>query len=94
MKIFLLHTFKLPFQNMSDTSRYRLVVMDRDGSNKVTIFPSEGSIGIEPQIIAWSPWIPDKMDRWIVLINQGNLWLINIDVQVQQISGDGSIHPD
>ncbi len=89
---FLVAYLQAAFPEKSDTSRYRLVVMDRDGSNKTTIFPSEGSTGIEPQKIAWSPWITDKIDRWIGLINQGNLWLINVDLnQVQQISGDGSI---
>ena len=90
---FLVAYLQAAFPEQSDTSRYRLIVMDRDGSNKITIFPSEGSTGIEPQKIVWSPWIADKMDRWIGLINQGNLWLINVDLnQIQQISGDGSIN--
>lgn len=89
---FLVAFLQAAFPEKSDTSRYRLVVMDRDGSNKITVFPSEGSTGIEPQKIAWSPWNTDKMERWIGLINQGNLWLINVDLdQEQQISGDGSI---
>jgi len=35
------------FPNQSNTSRYRLLVMDRDGSNRHAIFPEESSPGIE-----------------------------------------------
>ena len=33
----------------SETSRYRIAVMDRDGSNRRTLFPEDESPGLEPQ---------------------------------------------
>ena len=38
------------FPAQSETSRYRLVVMDRDGSNRRTLFPPANSTGLEPQL--------------------------------------------
>lgn len=43
------------FNDQSDTSRYRLVVMDRDGSNSATLFPPPDKNGLEPQTPAWAP---------------------------------------
>ena len=78
--------------DQSETSRYRLVLMDQDGSNRVNLFPSEGSPGIEPQQIVWSPIVPDLKTSWIGLIYQNNLWLVNpVTKQSQQITGDGTI---
>src|SRR6185369_15857633 len=41
------------FPEQSETSRYRVVVMDRDGSNRRTIFPANDAPGLEPQTLAW-----------------------------------------
>ena len=80
------------FPDRSDTSRYRLVVANQDGSNHKTVFPPEGSTGLEPQQVIWSPLPPDKSPMWIALQYQGNLWLIDPDSgQSQQITGDGLI---
>jgi hypothetical protein len=79
------------FPEQSESSRYRVIVMDRDGSNRVVVFPPEGSPGVEPQQIAW---MPDRGDPTIQLglIYQGNLWLVYPDtLDSQQITGDGSI---
>jgi hypothetical protein len=75
----------------SDSSRYRLFVMDRDGSNQVGLFPSEGATGLEPQRVTWSPLPIDETDHnAIALIYQGNIWLVDsINGQAQQITGDG-----
>ena len=35
------------FPEQSETSRYRVVVMDRDGSNRRTIFPANDAPGLE-----------------------------------------------
>jgi hypothetical protein len=82
------------FPSQSDTSRYRLMVMDRDGSNQRELFPGqERSGGLEPQINwgAWSPApMPDSGDDAIALIYQGNLWVVDsVSGQAQQITGDG-----
>ena len=79
------------FADQSDTSNYRLMVMDQDGSNRVSLFPAPGLPGIEPQLVVWSP---EKLDNayWLAVIYQNNLYLVNAsDGQAQQITGDGLI---
>jgi resuscitation-promoting factor RpfB len=81
------------FPDRSDTSRYRLVIMRQDGSNRKTVFPAEGAPGLQPQKLVWSPSPQGVNDLWVALIYQGNLWLLNPQtVQAQQITGDGSIN--
>jgi hypothetical protein len=80
------------FPEQSETSRYRLMLMDRDGSNRTTIFPPEGSSGMDPQQVVWGPMENDSQEASIALMYQGNLWLYNVsNGQAQQITGDGSI---
>lgn len=72
--------------NTSPQSRYRLAVMDRDGSNLRIIFPPDDQLGFEAG--AALSWSPDG--RLIAAIYQGNLWLIEPDSGVsQQLTGDG-----
>jgi resuscitation-promoting factor RpfB len=79
------------FPEQSETSRYRLMEMDRDGSNRKAIFPPEGSPGIDPQQVLWGPNF-EKTNNWLAFIYQGNLWLVNPNTgKAQQITGDGSI---
>jgi hypothetical protein len=81
------------FPDRSDTSRYRLVLMEQDGSNRSSVFPPEGSPGLEPQKVSWSPLPSNGAALWVALIYQGNLFLINSQTaQTQQITGDGSIN--
>lgn len=79
------------FPSQSDSSRYRLMIMDRDGSNQKLLFPGQGEPGLEPQQVVWSPQVVSGEDYWIVaVIYQGNLWLINAQTgEAQQITGDG-----
>lgn len=80
------------FPEQSETSRYRLMLMDRDGSNRQSIFPPEGAPGLEPQSIVWSKSFQEGTVPWLALIYQGNLWLIDPTTnQAKQITGDGSI---
>lgn len=66
------------------TGRYRLAVMDRDGSNSQTLFPAAGEPGLGPQQLAWSP-----DGKRLALIWQGNLWVIDSTTGVgQQLTGD------
>lgn len=67
-------------------SRYRLVVMDRDGSNRRVIFPPEDQIGLDkPEPFAWSP-----DGRQIVLIHQGYIFIIDATTgSAHQITADG-----
>lgn len=78
------------FPDQSETSRYRLVVMDRDGSNRTTIFPEEGATGLNPQHYAWSPVADNTTSSFIALTYQGNLWIVSrSDQKRYQITGDG-----
>ncbi len=80
------------FPNQSDTSRYKLMIMDRDGSNKRTLFPREGLIGMEPQTIEWAPNVNSDQVLHLGLVYQGNIWMINsANGETFQITGDGLI---
>jgi resuscitation-promoting factor RpfB len=80
------------FPDKSESSRYRLMLMDQDGSNRRLVFPPEGSTGLEPQKVTWGPAPVEGSSLWLSAIYQGNLWLINPqDGHAQQITGDGSI---
>jgi resuscitation-promoting factor RpfB len=80
------------FPDQSETSRYRLVLMNRDGSNRQIVFPPAGSEGLDPQKIAWGPNPSGDTSVSLALIYQGNLWLVDtVTNQAQQITGDGSI---
>jgi hypothetical protein len=81
------------FPTQSETSRYRLTVMDRDGSNRQELFPAEESPGLEPQQ-HWGTWSPTTMPESgnfaIALLYQGNLWLVDaFSGEAWQITGDG-----
>ncbi len=80
------------FPTQSDSSRYRLNVIDRDGSNRQTLFPPEGSPGIDPQS-QWGVWSPmtleDSGNYAMAIIYQNNLWLVDmISGSARQITGD------
>jgi hypothetical protein len=78
------------FPDQSDSSRYRLMIMDRDGSNRQDLFPKEGLPGLDPQTVSWSPAASGDEDLQIAVLYQGNIWIINSKTgQEQQITGDG-----
>jgi len=79
------------FPDQSETSQYRLFIMDRDGSNQKSIFPLEGAVGLDPQHVAWSPDnVGSNSNYAIALIYNGNIWIIDAGSGVaQQITGDG-----
>jgi resuscitation-promoting factor RpfB len=80
------------FPEQSETSRYHLMVMDRDGSNQKKVFPEEGLLGMEPQTVVWAPMATTEDAPWLAFHYQGNLWLYDVDnEQSRQITGDGSI---
>ena len=74
----------------SVVSRYRLAVMDRDGSNSRIMFPSQDQQGIAPKDLDYRGfvWSPDA--RQIALVYQGNLYLIDVVTGLeQQLTRDG-----
>ncbi len=79
------------FPEQSETSRYRLVIMDRDGSNRRILFPEEGQPGIEvPQAPIWAPSPRPDGSFFLAIIYQGNLLLIDTTSDhVQSVTGDG-----
>jgi hypothetical protein len=79
------------FPNQSETSRYDLARMDRDGSNKFILFPPEGSEGLQPQKMVWSPDVFEANGNYAIgLIYQQNLWLVDsMTGEAWQITGDG-----
>jgi resuscitation-promoting factor RpfB len=81
------------FPDQSGTSRYKLVMMDSDGSNRSVLFPPEGSAGLAPQSPVWAPaQLEDKQGDYLAFIYQGNLWLVNVETgKSQQITGDGLV---
>jgi len=81
------------FPEQSETSRYRLVVMDRDGSNHRTIFPAKDAPGIQPQTPVWASGpIEGQTGDFIAVIYQGNLWLVDSgNGQAFQVTGDGLV---
>ncbi|MCP4141465.1 MAG: hypothetical protein GY755_14475 [Chloroflexi bacterium] len=82
------------FPSQSESSRYRVIVMDRDGSNRRAIFPPENAQGIRPQTPVWAPEaISGQEGDFLALVYQGNLWLVDSGSgQAHQITGDGLIN--
>jgi resuscitation-promoting factor RpfB len=83
------------FPLQSETSRYHLMLMDRDGSNKRVIFPVEGAPGLSP-LKDWGVWSPAPLDdsrsHSLAVIYQENLWFIDtVTGSARQITGDGLI---
>jgi dipeptidyl aminopeptidase/acylaminoacyl peptidase len=79
------------FPDQSETSRYRLVAMDRDGSNRRVLFPSADAPGLDPQTPVWAPAaITGQVGDFVAVVYQGNLWLIDSGSgQSYQVTGDG-----
>jgi len=80
------------FPTQSETSRYRVVVMDRDGSNQRVIFPSDDLPGINPRS-GWGTWSPDVLEGSdgysLAVIYQDNLWMVDVESgEARQITGD------
>lgn len=82
------------FPEQSATSRYRLTVMDRDGSNRRALFPPNDASGLEPQTPVWSPEpVEGQRGDFLAVVYQGNLWLIDSGSgQAYQATGDGLIN--
>lgn len=77
----------------SDTSGYRLVIMDRDGSNARPLFPPDSASGLAPQTARWSPSTEDGLSSpYIAIHYQGDLWLVDVQTgQGQPLTADGLI---
>ncbi len=66
-------------------SLYDLYIMDRDGSNRVKLFPLKEEKGLSIPQVAWSP----DGDR-LIIVYEDNLYLLDPESgQWQQLTGDG-----
>lgn len=74
----------------SETSGYQLVIMDRDGSNHRTLFPDDGSPGLDAQTPLWGPAaLTGTAGNYIAVMYQGNLYLIDTATgTAHQVTGD------
>ena len=71
-----------PLQSVN--SGYTLSVMEQDGSNVKSIFPTSGETALKPQNITWSP-----NGEQMALIHRGNLWVVdNASLVSQQLTSD------
>lgn len=78
------------FPQESETSPYRLIVMDIDGSDEKEIFPREGAEGMSPQVVQWQPVGNDSTQHLIAVVYLGNIWLVDATAgTLQQVTGDG-----
>jgi hypothetical protein len=72
----------------SEASSYRLMVMDRDGSNVRAVFPGTGEPGIAPNELSPPSWSPDG--GRLALIYRGDVWIVDAASGLgQQLTGDG-----
>ena len=83
------------FPEQSATSNYRVVLMDRDGSNQRIIFPAEDKPGITPSR-GWGAWSPvpsvASESYPLAVIYEGNIWILNPDTNAAwQVTGDGGV---
>jgi resuscitation-promoting factor RpfB len=74
----------------SVSSRYQLIVMDRDGSNRRLIYPADDQPGLSPGDLDYKGFVWSPDGRQIALIYQGNLFLVDVVTGLaQQITQDG-----
>jgi hypothetical protein len=83
------------FPRQSETSNYRVMLMDRDGSNKEALFPALEDPGLEPKR-GWGVWAPEKMQGenhyLLAVLYQGNIWVVNTESgQFWPATGDGRV---
>lgn len=72
----------------SELSAYRLMVMDRDGSNLRPIFPDEGDPGIGQDELSPPAWSPSGVR--LALEYRGDLWVVDVaSGSGQPLTGDG-----
>lgn len=72
----------------SQDSSYRLVTMDRDGSNRATLFPAQGDPGLKGDDLQRPPaWSPDGTR--LAVVYRGDLYLVDASSgQAQRLTGD------
>jgi len=76
----------------SETSRYRVGVMNRDGTNRRLVFPADENTGMAPDQFwgAWAPaTLPESGGNALGILYQGNLWILDLTLSnAVQVTGD------
>ncbi len=71
----------------SQTSTYDLYLMDRDGSDRRLLFPQDSSEpGLDYPAAIWDP-----TGGRMLVVYQGDLWLVTVDGQSRRVTEDGAI---
>jgi len=83
------------FPRQSDSSKYRVRVMDRDGSNQRTVFPAQEAPGLEPNR-HWGVWAPGSVEKGsqhlLAVLYEGNIHVVNPDTgESWPVTGDGRV---
>lgn len=60
----------------SESSRYRIMLMDENGLNTKVVFPLDAEDYVTPQKLIWAP-TTDTAQTWVALIYESNIWLVN-----------------
>lgn len=76
----------------SETSRYRVGVMNRDGTNRKLVFPADENTGMAPDQF-WGAWAPAPLSEGggnaLGILYQGNLWILDLTLSnAVQVTGD------
>jgi len=72
----------------SQTSGYRLMVMDRDGSNLRQLFPEPGEPGLLQEDLASPVWSPTG--EQLAIVYRGDLWIVDArSGSAVPVTGDG-----
>ena len=80
---------------LSESSSYRVALIDRDGSNQVILFPSPDRSGLEPRR-GWGAWGPagegSDARYSLAVLYEGDIWILNpVSGQATQVTGDGRV---
>jgi hypothetical protein len=72
----------------SETSSYRLQVMDRDGSNLRQLFPGSGEPGLSQEDLSPPVWSPSAQE--LAIVYRGDLWIVDaLSGTAMPVTGDG-----
>ena len=83
------------FPEQSANSRYRVAIIDRDGSNPREVFPPAEKPGLQP-LRGWGAWSPaageDQGGHQLAVLYEGNIWFLDpLSGESRQVTGDGRV---
>jgi len=83
------------FPEQSANSRYRVAIIDRDGSNPREVFPPAEKPGLQP-LRGWGAWSPEAGENQgghqLAVLYEGNIWILDpLSGESRQVTGDGRV---